>query len=187
VSVEHVRDVAGVGWARCDDDDRDSFLRGLLQQLLVVVVHGPREDVHERGGDVERSLLPDRRGDPSARELARARDDERLVRLGGGAQLLEEPEHRSRLDRKLRRLRLDHQGARRPRPRPRAWIACRTPIATRFATIDEPPTLTIGRGMPVTVAIPIVIPTLTKTWNRNANLIPPAAIAENASRAAAIT
>ena len=31
--------------------------------------------------------------------------------------------------------------------------------------------------MPVTGAIPIVIPTLTKTWNRNANTIPPATIA----------
>ena len=30
---------------------------------------------------------------------------------------------------------------------------------------------------PVTGAIPIVMPTLTKTWNRNANTIPPAAIA----------
>ena len=51
------------------------------------------------------------------------------------------------------------------------------PIARRFATIDEPPTVTNGSGMPVTGAMPIVIPTLTNTWNRNANTIPPATIA----------
>ena len=78
-------------------------------------------------------------------------------------------------------------GASRPRPRPRAWIAWSTPIASRFAIIDEPPTLTIGSGMPVTGAIPIVIPTLTKTWNRNANTIPPATIAEYGSLAVATT
>ena len=37
--------------------------------------------------------------------------------------------------------------------------------------------------MPVIGAIPIVMPTLTKTWNRKATTMPPAAIAENASRA----
>ena len=37
--------------------------------------------------------------------------------------------------------------------------------------------MTNGNGMPVTGAMPIVIPTLTKTWNRNANTIPAATIA----------
>ena len=37
--------------------------------------------------------------------------------------------------------------------------------------------------MPVIGAIPIVMPTLTKIWNRSANTIPPATIAENGSRA----
>ena len=45
-----------------------------------------------------------------------------------------------------------------PSARPRAWIACSTPIASRFATIDEPPTVTNGSGMPVTGAMPIVMP-----------------------------
>ena len=49
---------------------------------------------------------------------------------------------------------------------PRAWMLWRTPISTRFATIDEPPTVTNGSGMPVTGAMPIVMPTLTKTWKR---------------------
>ena len=31
--------------------------------------------------------------------------------------------------------------------------------------IDEPPTETNGSGIPVIGAIPIVIPTLTNTWN----------------------
>ena len=61
--------------------------------------------------------------------------------------------------------------------RPRAWIACSTPTASRFATIDEPPTVTNGSGMPVTGAMPIVMPTLTNTWNRNAKTIPPATTA----------
>ena len=45
-----------------------------------------------------------------------------------------------------------HQPA--PPAGPRAWIACSTPTASRFATIDEPPTLTNGSGMPVTGAMP---------------------------------
>ena len=57
------------------------------------------------------------------------------------------------------------------------------PIATRFVIIDEPPTETNGSGMPVIGAIPIVIPTLTKTWKRKANTIPPATIAQKRSRA----
>ena len=36
--------------------------------------------------------------------------------------------------------------------------------------------------MPVIGAIPIVMPTFTNTWNRNANTIPAAAIAPNRSR-----
>ena len=51
--------------------------------------------------------------------------------------------------------------------------------------IDEPPTETNGSGMPVIGAIPIVIPTLTKTWKRNTNTIPPATIAQKRSRALA--
>src|SRR4051794_13654758 len=39
---------------------------------------------------------------------------------------------------------------RRLAPVPRAWIASRTPIASRFAIIAEPPTLTNGSGIPVT-------------------------------------
>ena len=56
-------------------------------------------------------------------------------------------------------------------------------MAARFVIIDEPPTLTNGSGMPVIGARPIVIPTLTKTWNRKATTIVPAAIAEKRSRA----
>ena len=56
-----------------------------------------------------------------------------------------------------------------------------------FATIDEPPTLTNGKGIPVTGAIPIVIPTLMKIWTRSMTAMPPAAIAEKASRASVIT
>ena len=40
---------------------------------------------------------------------------------------------------------------------------------TRLATSEEPPTLTNGSVMPVTGAMPIVMPTLTKIWNRSAN------------------
>ena len=58
-------------------------------------------------------------------------------------------------------------------------------MASRLAIIAEPPALTNGSGIPVTGAMPIAMPTLTKIWNRNATTIPPAAIAENASRATA--
>ena len=47
--------------------------------------------------------------------------------------------------------------------------------------------MTNGSGMPVTGAIPIVMPTLMKIWKRNAITIPPAAIAPKASRATVIT
>ena len=56
-------------------------------------------------------------------------------------------------------------------------------MAVRFAIIDDPPTLMNGNGIPVIGAIPIVIPTFTKIWKRNATTIPPATIAENRSRA----
>jgi hypothetical protein len=36
-----------------------------------------------------------------------------------------------------------------------------TPTASRFATIDDPPTVTKGSGIPVSGAIPIVMATLT--------------------------
>jgi HAMP domain-containing protein len=73
------------------------------------------------------------------------------------------------------------------RAAPRMWIACSTPIASRFAISAEPPTLTNGSGMPVTGAMPIVIPTFTKTWKRSANTIAPATVAQKGSRAVAIT
>ena len=41
--------------------------------------------------------------------------------------------------------------------------------------------------MPVIGAIPIVMPTLTKIWNRSAITMPPATIAEKRSRATVIT
>ena len=47
--------------------------------------------------------------------------------------------------------------------------------------------MTNGSGIPVTGAIPIVIPTLTKTWKRKPITIPPATIAQNASRETVIT
>ena len=47
--------------------------------------------------------------------------------------------------------------------------------------------MTKGSGMPVTGAMPIVIPTLTNTWKRNAITIPPATIAPNASRETVMT
>ena len=72
------------------------------------------------------------------------------------------------------------QERRRP---PRAWIAWRIPIATRLLIIDEPPTETNGSGMPVIGAMPIVMPTFTNTWNRNAKTMPAATIALKRSRA----
>ena len=46
--------------------------------------------------------------------------------------------------------------------RRRTEIACKTPIAARFMTIDDPPDETKGSGIPVMGAIPMVIPTLMK-------------------------
>ena len=54
-------------------------------------------------------------------------------------------------------------------------------MPARFVIIDEPPTETNGSGMPVIGAMPIVMPTLTKTWNRKANTIPAATIAPKRS------
>ena len=68
----------------------------------------------------------------------------------------------------------------------RIAMACK-PTASRFVTSAEPPTLTNGSGMPGDRAIPIVMPTLTNTWKRSANTIAPAAVAQNGSRAVAIT
>ena len=42
------------------------------------------------------------------------------------------------------------------------------------STIDEPPTVTNGSGMPVTGATPIVMPTFTNTWKRKPTTSPPA-------------
>ena len=58
-----------------------------------------------------------------------------------------------------------------------------TPTPARFEIIAEPPTETNGSGMPVIGAMPIVMPTFTKTWNRNANTIPAATIAPYRSEA----
>src|SRR6188472_3987209 len=76
---------------------------------------------------------------------------------------------------------------RRPPSRPRAWIACRMPMATRFATIDEPPTVTNGSGIPVTGAMPMVMPTLTNTWKRKPKTRPPATTAPYMSPATVTT
>ena len=60
-------------------------------------------------------------------------------------------------------------------------------MPSRFVTSDEPPTLTNGSGMPVTGAIPIVMPTFTKTWKRSAKTMPAATIAEYGSEAQVTT
>ena len=51
--------------------------------------------------------------------------------------------------------------------------------------MEEPPKLTKGSGIPVTGASPIVMPTLTKIWNRRTKASAPATVAVKASRAAA--
>ena len=192
-SVEDVRKMStGDGVPVCDDDDRDSRVCRLLQHALVVLVGRAGEDVDERRGALDLAF-PDGGGNTAAGQLptqhrdqlARARDHERAVAFSGGAELLEDAEDRAGLDRGLVSG-LTRAPAVRGRGRARRSPGARR-SRSRFATIDEPPTLTIGSGMPVTGAIPIVIPTLTKIWNRNANTIPPAAIAEKASRAVATT
>src|SRR5262245_26075549 len=107
-----------------------------------------------------------------ARELGRedARHDERRVGLRSLAGVAEDAEDVA--DAEPADLCQRHDAT-----LPRAWIDCRTPIASRFATIDDPPTVTNASGMPVTGATPIVIPTLTNTWKRNANTMPPATTA----------
>ena len=62
----------------------------------------------------------------------------------------------------------------RPARQPRTWIASRSPIISIVVIIELPPKLTNGSGMPVTGAIPIVMPTLTKIWKRNEKTIAPA-------------
>src|SRR5439155_7396990 len=99
-------------------------------------------------------------------------DRERPPVARARSQLAHDGEQRERLQLRAQR--------RRP---PRTWIACSTPIAARFVIIDEPPTDTNGSGMPVIGAIPIVMPMLTNTWNRNMKTSPPATIAEKRSRA----
>ena len=44
--------------------------------------------------------------------------------------------------------------------------------------IDDPPTETNGKGIPVIGAIPIVMALFTNTWNRNMNAIAPATTAQ---------
>ena len=129
-------------------------------------VGAPREHADQAAGVLGPAVDADGAGRRAARELLRellrerAADHERPRVLRRDPQLAHEPPDRHRAQA------LRHQRAR-LRPRwPRAWIACRTPIAIRFATIDEPPTVTNGSGIPVTGAIPIVMPTLTKTWKR---------------------
>ena len=60
------------------------------------------------------------------------------------------------------------------------------PTAAKLMTRLEPPALTNGSGIPVTGAIPIVMPTLTTIWKSRPIAIPPATIAEKRSRATAI-
>ena len=48
-----------------------------------------------------------------------------------------------------------------------------TPISTRFATIDDPPTVTNGSGIPVTGATPIVMPDVDEHLEEEADDEPP--------------
>ena len=141
---------------RGDDDRRDARAVRALEHPLVVVGDAVADHVDEHL-DVTR-LVADANGRrvASGRQLAReligerAADEQRLVRRR--AQLLHQPEDRAHPERQLHR-RLNGV--------PRAWIESSTPIAARFAIIDEPPTLMNGSGMPVIGAMPIVIPTFT--------------------------
>src|SRR5437763_12069792 len=168
---ERHRDVLG---AEDDRDDRDTSPARAPQVGLVaaagdVDVHRRTSGIahaHGRGGTIAGVLAREH-----ARQLARAADDERLgVR---DLQLLEQATECAYRYRKLL-----HERRRARAAFPRAWIESRTPIAPRVAIIDEPPTLTNGKGMPVIGAIPIVIPTLTKIWKSSATTIPAATIAE---------
>ena len=112
-------------------------------------------------GLVDRTVCPHDGCVPITRKLTRedvrhdARDQERPAHLGVLAALpqgLDDGHDRNR----------GHQDF----PlgmRPRAWIDSRSPIAIRFATMAEPPTVTNGSAIPVTGAMPIVMPTFTKT------------------------
>ncbi len=119
------------------------------------------EDPYGDGGAERIPLHGDGSGLAALRErgckLARPRARQRDVRLAGlcHTHLPDEGDDRPDADPERHQRRLSS--------RPRAWIACSTPTATRFATIDEPPTVTKASGIPVTGAMPIVIPTLTNT------------------------
>ena len=163
-----------------DDDDRDAVSRRGGDERLVLRARIARDDADESGRVRERRVARDdhgaRRG--SRAELLRellgehAADDDRpgAPRLelvaDGEAEALQLPDERPHV-------RGPHSGPARPSS-PRAWMLWSTPISTRFATIDEPPTVTNGSGMPVTGATPMVMPTLTNTWKRNAKTSPPA-------------
>src|SRR5262249_2499271 len=127
--------------------------------------------------DVDRAAML-RAAPECARELVGEQpgDDERGRRHRGFARFPHDADHVADAD--TRDLHQRHAAV-----RPREWIDCNTPIASRFATIDEPPTVTNGSGMPVTGATPIVMPTLTKTWNRKPNTMPPATVALKRSSA----
>ena len=47
-------------------------------------------------------------------------------------------------------------------------------MAINVVSTDDPPYDISGRGMPVMGMIPMVMPTLTNTWNINIAVIPPA-------------
>ena len=152
--------------------------RRLGDELLVLGARIAGDDVHEHFGVRWR----------------RVRADDDRARLGTGAELLARAARRAcrvttigpargRRDllaqREAEAARLGRERASRcdltdpPRPSsPRAWMPWSTPMSTRFATIDEPPTVTNGSGMPVTGATPIVMPTFTNTWKRNATTRP---------------
>ena len=156
VRREHERDAARRLSARGDDDRRNARAVRALQHALVVVRDAVSDHVDEHL-DVARLVAdPNGRSVAPGRELARelirerAADHHRLVRRR--AHLFQQPEDRSGPERELHR-RLNGV--------PRAWIESSTPIAARFAIIDEPPTLMNGSGMPVIGAMPIVIPTFT--------------------------
>ena len=53
-------------------------------------------------------------------------------------------------------------------------IDCSRPTAISVVSTDDPPYDISGNGMPVMGMIPMVIPTLTKTWNISMAAMPPA-------------
>ena len=126
------------------------------------------EDIDDRSGGLRVAALTHRRGHSVSDELAPQHghepglpeEGERPLVTCPGPQLARDREHIPRVEHWLRA---------HGRGRPRTWIASSTPTATRLATSEEPPTLTNGRVIPVTGAMPIVIPTFTKIWKRSAN------------------